>query len=389
MRMIWVAGARPNFMKVAPILRATAAFNSSPTRVGRGIEAILVHTGQHYDPLMSDVFFRDLGLPAPDFHLGASGGTHAEQTARVMVTFEALLHEVRPDAVAVVGDVNSTMACALVTAKSYVRPGGGTPSLLHVEAGLRSGDRLMPEEVNRVVTDSLSDILFTSEASGTANLLREGVPRDRIHFVGNVMIDSLLRERDSAASRAFLTEQGLAGPDRAVVPYGLVTLHRPSNVDDLGFLASVIEVLGQLGRRLPILFPMHPRTRSRADEGGLLGGLLTGPAVSSGVGLRVLPPLGYDLFAGLLAEAAFVVTDSGGVQEEATVFRVPCLTLRENTERPVTVEMGTNTLIGREPGRICREVGEILAGRGKRGAVPPLWDGRASERIMGVIATLL
>lgn len=389
MKIVWVAGARPNFMKVAPIWRATEAFNAALPDGPQRFEPVLVHTGQHYDPLMSDVFFRDLGLPAPDVHLGVSGGSHAEQTARIMVAFEGLLAKLRPAAVGVVGDVNSTLACGLATAKSYVREGGGTPTLIHVEAGLRSGDRLMPEEVNRIVTDSLAEILFTSEGSGKENLLREGVPEERIHFVGNVMIDSLLRARERGDGKAHLRDLGLLGQDGGPVPYGLVTLHRPSNVDDPEFLSGVLGSLRRLAERVPVLFPMHPRTRARAEADHLLDGSTAETDPSQRKGLRILSPLGYDRFIALLAEAAFVVTDSGGIQEETTVFRVPCLTLRENTERPVTVELGTNKLLGRDPGRIASEVTDILDGRGKGGTIPPLWDGRASERIVEVLARLL
>jgi UDP-N-acetylglucosamine 2-epimerase (non-hydrolysing) len=300
--------------------------------------------------------------------------------AKILVAFEEILRLERPDAVGVVGDVNSTCACALATKKAYVLADGHTPLLIHVEAGLRSGDRLMPEEINRVITDAIADVHFTSEPSGTANLLAEGVPSDRVHFVGNVMVDSLLDTLARCNPEQVLERLKLVG---SVAPgaYGLVTLHRPSNVDNPDTLSSLMAALGRIAKSVPVLFPVHPRTRAKLEGLGC-------HALSSEDGnLRLLPPLGYDDFVSLLRNAAFVVTDSGGIQEETTALGVPCLTLRENTERPATVDDGTNVLVGHDTERLVVEVEAILAGRGKRGLVPALWDGRAAERIVAVLVS--
>lgn len=386
MRFVWVAGARPNFMKIAPIWRAMRAHNASTASGRLRFSPLLVHTGQHHGFAMSDVFFQELGLPKPDHHLGVSAGSHAEQIAQIMTKFEKVLAAVKPDAVGVVGDVNSTMACALATSKAYVLRRGRTPWLVHVEAGLRSGDRSMPEEVNRVVTDRLADCLLTSEPSGAENLHREGVPSDLIHFVGNVMIDSLLYSRTKDGGRAHLVEMALVEPDGRPRRYGVVTLHRPSNVDDPERLQKIWNVLERVAGRLPILFPMHPRTRERAKELGLSLGERESVWPIGERGIHVLEPAGYERFIALLSEARFVLTDSGGVQEESTMLGVPCLTLRDNTERPITVEVGTNTLIGADPVRVPESVDRILEGGGKKGALPPLWDGRAAERVVDVLA---
>jgi UDP-N-acetylglucosamine 2-epimerase (non-hydrolysing) len=354
--VVHVVGARPNFMKVAPV---HAALASRPN-----VRQSIVHTGQHYDENMSGVFFRELGIPVPDANLEVGSGSHAQQTAQVMVRFETAAGELKPDVVMVYGDVNSTAAAALVCAKLLI-------PLAHVEAGLRSFDRTMPEEVNRIVTDRLADLLFTPSSDGDENLAREGVPADRIHLVGNVMIDTLVRLLPDAAAR--LDQEPLRR--WAEGPYVLVTLHRPSNVDDPASLTEIIRALERTAAEVTVIFPIHPRTRERMRESGI--------AVSPRIVL--IEPLSYIDFLALQTRARLVVTDSGGVQEETTFLRVPCLTLRENSERPVTVILGTNMLIGRDYARLAREAERILRGDWKRGEIPPLWDGRASERIADVM----
>lgn len=368
--VICVVGARPNFMKVAPILRAFAR-NVPP------LPTLLVHTGQHYDKDMNDKLFEDLRLPRPDINLDVGSASHAVQTAEVMRRFEPVIDAHRPSCVLVVGDVNSTLACTLVAVKK------GVP-VVHVEAGLRSYDRRMPEEINRILTDQVADRLYTTERNAESNLLREGVDAGRVHFVGNVMIDSLLQNRKLArepaatlATEGFLPEL-IAGPEG----YGVVTLHRPSNVDHPETLASLLEVLNEIAVQLPLIFALHPRTRANIERFGL------GHHVQ-GDRLVLLPPQGYLEMVGLLASARIVLTDSGGLQEETTALGVPCLTLRENTERPITVEQGTNTMVGRDTAAIRREAAEILAGGGKHGRIPELWDGRAAERIASDLADWL
>lgn len=348
-QVLCVAGARPNFMKIAPVMAALAE---------TGITAQLLHTGQHYDAAMSDGFFSDLGIPPPNHHLEVGSGSHAVQTAEVMKRFEPVLDGVRPQAVLVVGDVNSTLACALVAAKRGVR-------VIHVEAGLRSYDRSMPEEINRVLTDQISDLLFTTEKSALANLQREGIDPSRVEFVGNVMIDTLYRnlERAVPAGRTL----GAALPQ-----YAVLTLHRPSNVDDPATLAALLDVVGEINRRLPVVMPLHPRTRGSIEKFGFTARL---------DGLRILPPVGYLEMLGLMRDARLVLTDSGGIQEETTALGVPCLTLRENTERPITIAEGTNTLVGSRPDAIRAAFEAVMAGGGKAGRVPEYWDGRAAMRI--------
>ncbi len=360
MRIVNVVGARPNFMKIAPLM---AAYRAWP-----GIEPLLVHTGQHYDAAMSQLFFEQLGIPQPDVNLGVGSGSHAVQTAEIMRAFEPVLLERRPDAVVVVGDVNSTIACGLVAVKLGVR-------LCHVEAGLRSRDRTMPEEINRVLTDAISDLLFCTERSGVDNLRAEGVPAERIFLVGNVMIDTLLRNRAAADRSTILARLGLV--PRA---YAALTLHRPSNVDDPAVFGRILDALAVIGQDLPIVFPVHPRTR-RALEAGPLG-----RRVEAIPGLRLVEPLGYLDFLKLMAEARIVLTDSGGVQEETTILAVPCLTLRENTERPVTTEVGSNRIVGTATERIVAAYRDVRDGRGPRCGVPPLWDGHAAERIVEILA---
>jgi len=359
LRILCIVGARPNFMKIAPLMRV---FRSAPA----SFDARLVHTGQHYDEAMKDAFFRQLNIPEPDIDLGVGSGSHAVQTAEIMRRFEPVLDDLAPDFVLVVGDVNSTIACALVATKKDI-------AVVHVEAGLRSGDRRMPEEINRVLTDQISDLLFTTEPDGESNLLREGVAADRIHFVGNVMIDTLLANRQHAVP-ATQTLSGIPGFSSDVSNFGVLTLHRPSNVDDPVVLQRLLEALVDLSERVPLVFPIHPRTRARIAEAGLNTLLEKGR-----IGLT--EPLGYLQLLGLMSEARLVLTDSGGLQEETTALGVPCITLRENTERPITVTQGTNTIVGTDVAKIQACFSDVLATGGKSGRVPALWDGRAAERI--------
>jgi len=348
---ICVAGARPNLIKIKPVIDALESLGAKTT---------FVHTGQHYDEAMSGVFLNDLGLRQPDLSLGVGSGTHAQQTARVMVAFEPVVGELCPDVVVVVGDVNSTLGCALVAAKAGA-------IVAHVEAGLRSRDWSMPEEVNRVVTDRVSDDLFAPAADAVVNLQAEGFRADQIHLVGNVMVDSLLANLDRASGRGTLKDLGLRAGH-----YVLVTLHRPANVDDTEVLGSLMDVLGRVAEDVPVVFPVHPRTRARLD----------GRAISAGVAL--IGPCGYLDFVALEQGAALVLTDSGGVQEETTVLGVPCLTLRDNTERPITVTEGTNQVVGRSPERVLAATRDVLAnGWPKR--CPALWDGKAGARIADVL----
>lgn len=350
MHILHVVGARPNFMKAAPVLQALVGQS--------GVHQTLVHTGQHYDVNMSDIFFQQLGMPAPDINLEVGSGTHAQQTADIMSRFEPVVLERNPDLVLVYGDVNSTVAAALVCAKLLIRIG-------HVEAGLRSFDRTMPEEINRRLTDQIADLLFTPSSDGDENLLHEGIAPEKIHCIGNVMIDTLVR---------LLPAAHYAGD--APARYALVTLHRPSNVDDPGMLQRLVNALVTISRELPVLFPVHPRTRQRLSK---LDRQQPAPE------LHLIDPLSYLDFLALQRRATVVVTDSGGIQEETTYLGVPCLTVRENTERPITVTRGTNILIGQDMERLQVEIQRILAGKGKQGQVPPLWDGRAAERIADVI----
>jgi UDP-N-acetylglucosamine 2-epimerase (non-hydrolysing) len=356
MRVIVVAGARPNFMKIAPLMWEISR--------RAGIEAYLVHTGQHYDERMSRLFFEELAIPRPDVDLGVGSGSHAVQTAEVMKRFEPVVLEQKPYAVVVVGDVNSTIACALTAVKLGVPVG-------HVEAGLRSFDRTMPEEINRILTDAIGHWLFVTERSGVENLRREGVSPDRIFLVGNVMIDTLMACRELSRRSSILDDLHLDGR-----PFGVLTLHRPANVDDPRILAGILEAIGRLQRELPVVFPVHPRTR-KALEGHDLAAL---------PGLIVTEPLGYLDFMRLLAEARLVLTDSGGIQEETTVLGVPCLTLRNNTERPITIDQGTNHLVGLEPRRIVAAASRVLMEPPRAGRVPDLWDGRAAGRIIDILS---
>ncbi len=354
-----IVGARPNFMKVAPILRAMRSYPSLTPR--------LVHTGQHYDARMSDLFFRELGLPEPDAFLGVGSASHAVQTARVMELFDAELDAHPADVVLVVGDVNSTLACALVAAKRQV-------AVAHVEAGLRSRDRTMPEEINRILTDQLSDYLFTTERSALDNLVAEGIPESRVHFVGNVMIDTLLAHREAAARRPVLGDLGLTARQ-----YAVATLHRPSNVDTPEAARNMLTALEAVAERLPLVAPLHPRTVARLEGFGLL------ETLRSSARITVTEPFGYLDFLCLLDHARLVFTDSGGIQEETTALGVPCLTFRDSTERPITVTEGSNRLIGTDASVVPGAVDEVLAAT-TAGRVPEGWDGRAAERIVAVLA---
>jgi UDP-N-acetylglucosamine 2-epimerase (non-hydrolysing) len=364
-QILCVVGARPNFMKIAPIMRAFAQLDSV-------LSVRLLHTGQHYDAGMKHAFFEQLHIPEPDVDLGVGSGTHAQQTADIMKRFEPVLDEVPPLAVLVVGDVNSTIACALVAVKKSI-------PVIHVEAGLRSGDRSMPEEINRILTDQLSELLFTTEASALDNLTREGIAAERVHFVGNVMIDTLRYNlNDAIPSQHTLAK--LNGSKMSIVggDYGLVTLHRPSNVDNAVVLARLLKVLGQISRRTPLLFPIHPRTASRIAAAGLEGVLADSV-------ITTIPPQGYLEMLGLMKDARVVLTDSGGIQEETTALGVPCITLRENTERPITVSQGTNTVVGTDVDQILACYEDVVKTGGKFGRVPELWDGNAAQRIVQVI----
>ncbi len=357
-----VVGARPNFMKMAPILRALAAHQPP-------LPAMLVHTGQHYDQGMSQQLFEDLGLPLPDLNLEVGSGSHAVQTAEVMRRFEPALDEHKPACVLVVGDVNSTLACTLVAVKKNV-------PVVHVEAGLRSRDRKMPEEINRVLTDQVADRLYTTERSALDNLLREGVSAERVCFAGNVMIDSLQANRSQAKPidqtlRAHGIDPRLIVHEKG---YGLITMHRPSNVDDADTLRRLLGILSEVAHSLPLVFALHPRTRHNIERFGLMGRI-------DARRILLLPPQGYLEMLGLMRDATLVLTDSGGLQEETTALGVPCLTLRESTERPITADQGSNTLVGRDGQAIRAAVADILRGAGKRGRMPELWDGQAAHRI--------
>jgi UDP-N-acetylglucosamine 2-epimerase (non-hydrolysing) len=363
LKIICVCGARPNFMKIAPLMEAF-------TKTGK-IETLLVHTGQHYDERMSELFFKDLGIPEPDVNLGVGSASHAVQTAQIMLGFEPIVLEHRPDWVVVVGDVNSTIACALVASKLEVK-------VAHVEAGLRSFDRRMPEEINRLLTDAISDLLLVSDPSGMENLKREGVPDEKVHFVGNVMIDTLMRNKARADSSKILSEFGLE-PKR----YGVVTLHRPSNVDDSQTFGSILDAFEVICRDMPLIFPMHPRTRNNLATLGLAD------RVASMGQLRTPEPLGYLDFLKLMADSAIVLTDSGGIQEETTILNVPCLTLRENTERPVTISEGTNRLVDPNAESIVTAYREHLSQQSSTARRPRFWDGKAAERIARIFTDMV
>jgi UDP-N-acetylglucosamine 2-epimerase (non-hydrolysing) len=362
LKIINVVGARPNFMKVAPLVDA---MKREPDKY----LPLVVHTGQHYDSKMSDSFFQDLELPDPDVHLGVGSGSHAAQTAAVMERFEPVVLREKPDWVLVVGDVNSTIACALVCVKLGIK-------VAHVEAGLRSRDRTMPEEINRLLTDQISDLLLTPSADADANLRAEGIPEERIKLVGNVMIDSLLKHLERARQSPIKSQLGVKEKE-----YAVLTLHRPSNVDNPEVFGRILQSLETISNSLPIVFPVHPRTRKMIGEFGLT------ERIDNAKGLRLIDPLGYLDFLGLYSAARLVLTDSGGIQEETTALGIPCLTLRENTERPVTVELGTNTVVGTDPEKITTHALAAVNGNGNwPNRIPPFWDGHTAERILAALS---
>ena len=365
-KIVCVVGARPNFMKIAPIMSAIAAHPA--------LEAVLVHTGQHYDEAMNNSFFNDLGIPRPDVNLEVGSGSHAVQTAEIMTRFEPVLVKEKPAAILVVGDVNSTIACALVAAKMGIK-------VIHVEAGLRSYDRDMPEEVNRVLTDQISDRLYLTERSAFDNLAKEGIGGDRAAFVGNVMIDTLHLNLEKAVPAAE-TLKGLNASDAFSKEYGVLTLHRPSNVDDPKILEGLLRCVAEIADDLPLVFPVHPRTGGIIEKDGL------SPIIDKPTILRT-GPVGYLTLLGLMAGAKIVLTDSGGIQEETTALGVPCFTIRENTERPITIADGTNTLVGTDPAAVLKAVNETLKTGGKAGRVPEFWDGQAATRIADDLAAWL
>lgn len=379
MKIINVVGARPNYMKIGPLI--------DEMKKHRGIESVLVHTEQHYDENMSKLFFDQLGLPKPDIYLGAGSGSHAQQTAKVMLEFEKVLVKENPDLVIVVGDVNSTIACALTASKLQIK-------IAHVEAGLRSFDKSMPEEINRVLTDHISDYLFITEKSGEINLLREGIDKNKIFFVGNVMIDTLLKHKEKAKDSKILfdlgleTEKGFNRSGRKVEPFALVTLHRPSNVDDKNNLAEILDALDEIRRFLRIIYPMHPRSRSNIYKFGFsdrFSFLEENKSTFEEKNIVALGPLGYLDFIKLMSDSILVLTDSGGVQEETTALKIPCLTLRENTERPVTVSEGSNLIVGTKKKNIVNAALKVINNTHKKGAIPEKWDGCAAKRIVSVL----
>jgi UDP-N-acetylglucosamine 2-epimerase (non-hydrolysing) len=407
-KIITVVGARPNFMKAAPIIAAVQNHNErlaiSPSLEGVGhshlkLQSMLVHTGQHYDEAMSDRFFADLNIPQPDVHLGVGSGSHAAQTAEIMKRFEEILLRERPDLLVVVGDVNSTLACALVAAKISFDASGTRPLIAHVEAGLRSFDRGMPEEINRILTDHVADLLFVTEESGLRNLRQEGIPDGKVHFVGNTMIDSLLAFKGKADASKILDKLSLRnrnggnGSTYSIARYALLTLHRPSNVDQRATFLNIVEGLEELSNSYPVIFPVHPRTQKRIaefgferffrTENGNYEGKQSHSAHADGR-ILLVEPLGYLDFLCLMGHAAVVVTDSGGIQEETTCLGIPCVTVRENTERPITVKVGTNILAGTSKDGIHRAVWQQLESK-VSGAVPEAWDGKSAQRILSAI----
>ncbi len=355
--VILVAGARPNFMKIAPIYQEMAK---------RGIDQLLVHTGQHYDANMSQVFFDDLGIPEPDIHMGVGSGSHAKQTAAIMVEFEEICIEHNPSLVVVVGDVNSTLACAIVASKMHI-------ATAHVEAGLRSGDMTMPEEVNRLVTDAISDILLTPSRDADQNLLQEGRSEDDVYFVGNIMIDSLFGTLESVGESSILEDLDLASGE-----FGVLTMHRPSNVDDRQILVGILDALREICKSVRLVFPVHPRTSNKIAEFQLMS------EFEDIDNLTMIEPVGYLDFIALVSESKIVITDSGGIQEETTALGIPCITMRENTERPITVSQGTNRIVGTKPSSIISEVDSSMRESGVNTQIPEFWDGKTAKRIVDV-----
>jgi UDP-N-acetylglucosamine 2-epimerase (non-hydrolysing) len=361
MKILSVVGARPNLVKIAPLMRAMQ-------RHPAAIQPVLVHTGQHYDERLSDIFFRQMGIREPDVNLEVGSASHSRQTGEILQRIEPVLIEQKPDLVLVVGDVNSTMAATLAAAKLSI-------PVAHVEAGLRSFDRTMPEEINRLVTDALADYLFVTEADAVENLLREGRPREHIYLVGNVMIDALRQFLPLAQQSSITTEMGLVDGAGKLLPFAILTLHRPSNVDSEETLKGLLNAVGRIAEKVPVVFPVHPRTQQRLHDG----------KNSLHPNVRLIPPVGYLDFLCLLSHAKLVLTDSGGIQEETTALGVPCLTLRENTERPVTATQGTNQIVGLDPAKILAAAHEVLAGKTRAGRIPEFWDGKAAERIVDIL----
>ena len=378
-KIVSVVGARPNFMKIAPIIEQLKIKNKN---LKAELKHVLVHTGQHYDEEMSKSFFEDLNLPKPDINLGVGSASHAVQTAKIMIEFEKVCLRERPDLIIVVGDVNSTIACALVASKLGIK-------IAHIEAGLRSFDRAMPEEINRVLTDAISDYLFTTCEDANENLRKEGIPEEKIYFVGNVMIDTLLKYKERAKKSKILEKLGL-NKDLQVRSYALLTLHRPSNVDNRETFINILKALKDVSEKIPIIFPAHPRTQRQIKSFGLekyfnFVNIESNSCVNIENSINLLDPLSYLDFLNLMANAKFVLTDSGGIQEETTILNIPCLTLRENTERPVTLKEGTNTIVGSNPEKIISKSMDILNGKKKIGRIPKLWDGKAAERIINIL----
>ena len=381
-KFILVAAARPNFMKVGPLVRAIEKHNRSIGAKKERVKYVLVHTGQHYDFNMSDSFFEDLKLPEPHIHLGVGSGSHAEQTGKVMIEFEKVLVKEKPDTVIVVGDVNSTLACALAAAKLTI-------PVAHVEAGLRSFDRTMPEEINRLVTDALSTYLFTPSPDGDENLMKEGVSAKKIYPVGDIMIDSLFFHLEEAEKSNILVRLGLQKDPSRISPYALLTLHRPSNTDDQDSLTKILSGLEVISKKIPILFPVHPRTKKQLSAFGLQDKILFRDvrrrADLGSPGFYGMDPLGYLDFVKLMVHSKLVFTDSGGIQEEAMVLNIPCLTLRNTTERPITITQGTNILVWNDTQKIIKEASKVLAGKSKKAKIPALWDGKTAERITKIL----
>ena len=398
MKILSIVGARPNFMKIAPIITEITKYNSQNPNAGEQIHHVLVHTGQHYDSAMSGSFFSDLALPTPDIYLGVGSGSHAVQTSKIMERFEDCLIKIRPDIVVVVGDVNSTLACALVTSKISFDSEGSRPLIAHIEAGLRSFDRSMPEEVNRIITDHISDMLFVTEESGVQNLTNEGIPNHKIFFVGNTMIDTLMAFKEKAGEAKILDILGLRdGYFSTVKDYSLITLHRPSNVDNQEVLLNIIEALIDISKYLPIIFPCHPRTQNRIKEFGLdnyfnvinlkmetSDNLKASDNLVKINKINLIDALSYINFLCLMSNARIVLTDSGGIQEETTCLNVPCITIRENTERPITVTQGTNIVAGVDKSKILKAFENQMRKKMKN-IIPEMWDGKAAERILKIL----
>ena len=374
-----VAGARPNFMKIAPIVKAIDKYNDNIIDDQPAIEPLLVHTGQHYDRAMSKIFFEELGIPKPDINLGIGSGNHGEQTGRIMIEFEKVVLKHKPDLLIVVGDVNSTMACSIVAVKLGVK-------VAHVEAGLRSYDRTMPEEINRIVTDSISDYLLTSCDDGEVNLLKEGISKEKNHFVGNVMVDTLLAHRDKADKSNIHETLGLSENGK-IQDYALLTLHRPSNVDDKETFKRILEPINKISEKMPVIFAAHLRTQKQIKSFGLQKFFNLNKTSIKSKGIYLLDPMGYLDFLKLMSHSKLIFSDSGGIQEETTILGVPCLTLRENTERPVTITEGTNVLVGVDPEKILASAIEMLNGENKTGSIPFLWDGKAAVRLVNILAS--